>query len=80
MYSLSDSSSKMMGAHNFKAGFYGKGRKIETAGGQLAGLLTTSPQRRNPFFQANTKDGLANASSATQDPIPRAKELLTQDK
>ncbi len=61
MYSISDSISKTVGAHNFKAGIYWEwNQKIETSGGNSQGTYNFSGST-DPFFQANTMDGFANA-------------------
>ena len=61
MYSISDSISKTKGTHNFKMGIYWEwNRKTETSGGNSQGTYNFSGSE-DPFFQANTKDGFANA-------------------
>ena len=61
MYQFSDTISKTTGAHNFKAGIqYEWGQKIETSGGNSQGTYNFSGAD-DPFFQANTLDGYANA-------------------
>ena len=61
MYSVADSISKTIGAHNFKAGIYWEwNQKVETSGGNSQGTYNFSGAN-DPFFQANTLDGFANA-------------------
>jgi hypothetical protein len=61
MYSIADSVSKTIGVHNFKAGIYWEwNQKVETSGGNSQGTYNFSGAD-DPFFQANTLDGFANA-------------------
>jgi hypothetical protein len=61
MYSVSDSVSKTIGAHNFKVGIYYEwNQKVETSGGNSQGTYNFNGAD-DPFFQANTLDGFANA-------------------
>jgi hypothetical protein len=61
MYSVADSLSKTYGAHNFKAGISWEwNQKVETSGGNSPGTYSFSGSS-DPFFQANTMDGFANA-------------------
>ena len=61
MYSISDSVSKAVGKHNFKAGIYWEwSQKVETSGGNSQGTYSFSGAD-DPFFQNNTLDGFANA-------------------
>ncbi|MEP6714401.1 MAG: carboxypeptidase-like regulatory domain-containing protein [Terriglobia bacterium] len=61
MYSITDGVSKTIGVHNLKAGIYWEwSQKIETSGGNSQGTYNFSGAD-DPFFQANTLDGYANA-------------------
>ena len=61
MYTAADSISKTIGAHNFKVGIsYEWNQKKETSGGNSQGTYNFSGAD-DPFFQANTLDGFANA-------------------
>jgi hypothetical protein len=63
MYSISDSITKVVGSHNFKAGVYWEwGRKIETAGGNSQGTYSFSGTE-DPFFQAKPRRPQPSATS-----------------
>ena len=61
LYSVADSVSKTIRTHNLKAGIqYEWNQKVETSGGNSQGTYNFSGAD-DPFFQANTLDGFANA-------------------